>query len=413
MPLIPLNGIISFTIWKNTDTFNKNTKERKSDMNESLFSKIRPVKRPAEQASSSITPRQTSAALFRDFLLTALIFAAATIIAFYFFYTVPESSANVALIYITALVLTARFTNGYIYGITASVVSVIGINYLFTYPYFQVNFTLTGYPVTFVFTLIISLMVSTMTSRIKEQADILIEREKLLMEAEKEKMRANLLRSISHDLRTPLTGIIGNSSTYVDNHNSLSDEEKLKLVSHILEDSNWLLHMVENLLSVTRINQNSMRIATSIESVEEVVAEAVMRFHKRFPSARVKVTVPEDFLMIPMDAMLIEQVIINLLENSLVHSGSHLPTLLTVTCKDGLVSFCIRDYGVGISPEKLSTIFDGSCYTPASSLDGHKGMGIGLSICKTIITAHNGTIIASNHENGCQFTFTLPMEENQ
>ena len=104
--------------------------------------------------------------MFRDFLLTALILAAATAVAFYFFYTVPENSANVALIYITALVLVARFTDGYIYGITASVVSVIGINYLFTYPYFQVNFTLTGYPVTFVFTLIISLMVSTMTSQI-------------------------------------------------------------------------------------------------------------------------------------------------------------------------------------------------------------------------------------------------------
>lgn len=357
-------------------------------------------------------PRRTATAVLKDLLLTGLFLMIATLSAFWFFHTVPENPTNIALVYITALVLTARFTNGYFCGIAASLVSVVGINYLFTYPYFQVNFTLTGYPVTFIFTLVISLVVSTMTSRIKEQADALVEREKLLMDAEKEKMRANLLRSVSHDLRTPLTGIIGNSSTYIDNQKSLTEKEKLELVSHIREDSNWLLNMVENLLSVTRISQNSMKIATSMESVEEVVSEAVLRFHKRFPDAQVNIQVPEEFLMIPMDAMLIEQVIINLLENSVVHSGSRLPAELTVTCQDRQAAFCIRDYGVGIDPRKLATIFDGSSYSPASSSDGHKGMGIGLSICKTIIAAHNGAITAANHENGCQFTFTLPMEDH-
>lgn len=355
--------------------------------------------------------KRVSANILKDALLTALILIIATAISFCFFKMVPENPANIALIYITALVLTARFTNGYVYGIAASLVSVTGINYLFTYPYFQVNFTLTGYPVTFLFTLIISLVVSTMTTRIKEQADALIEREKLLMDAEKEKMRANLLRSISHDLRTPLTGIIGNSSTYIDNFESLNENEKLSLVSHIREDSNWLLNMVENLLSVTRIDQHSMKIATSMEPVEEVISEAVLRFHKRYPEAKVQVKVPEDFLMIPMDAMLIEQVIINLVENATIHSGSSLPVDLTVTCTDKQVDFCVRDYGRGISPKKLETLFDGSCYEPESSFDGHKGMGIGLSICKTIITAHNGTITVANHEKGCQFTFSLPRQE--
>lgn len=344
----------------------------------------------------------------KDLLLTLIILALATAISFWFFHAIPENSANVALIYITAIVFTARFTSGYLYGIVAALVSVIGINYLFTYPFFQVNFTLTGYPVTFLITLMISLMVSTMTTRIKAQADALVEREKLLINAEKEKMRANLLRSVSHDLRTPLTGIIGNSSAYIDNCASLSETEKLELVSHIRDDSNWLLNMVENLLSVTRINQSSMKISTSMESVEEVVSEAVIRFHKRLPDAEVTVQVPDEFLMIPMDAMLIEQVIINLLENAVVHSGSELPVELTVTCTNALVSFSVKDYGVGIAPGKLETIFDGSCYNPEGSSDGHRGMGIGLSICKTIINAHNGTIMAANHENGCEFIFTLP-----
>ncbi|MGN1180832.1 MAG: DUF4118 domain-containing protein [Suilimivivens sp.] len=347
----------------------------------------------------------------KNMLITLVLTVAATAAAFWFFDHVPENPSNIALVYITALVLTARFTSGYVYGIIASLIGVICVNYLFTYPYFALNFTLTGYPVTFLFMLIISLTISAMTSQIKSQGKILLEREKLLMEAEKEKMRANLLRSVSHDLRTPLTGIIGNSSTYIDNIDTLTDQEKLEIVSHINDDSNWLLNMVENLLSVTRIDERSMKIATSLESVEEVCAEAIRRLSKRLPNAEIKVVVPDDYLLIPMDAMLIEQVIINLLENAVIHAGSTLPIELTVREEPESVVFKVKDYGVGIAPEKLATIFDGSPYTPTATSDVHKGMGIGLSICKTIVTAHGGMINAYNHEHGCIFTFTLPKEK--
>ena len=348
--------------------------------------------------------------LLKNILITLIMTIAATLAAFWFFRHVPENPANIALVYITGLVLTARFTTGYVYGLLASLVGVICVNFLFTYPYFALNFTLTGYPITFLFMLIISLSISTMTSQIKRQGEILVEREKLLMEAEKEKMRANLLRSISHDLRTPLTGIIGNSSAYMDNCDILNEREKLDLVSHIHDDSNWLLNIVENLLSVTRINESSMKIATSLESVEEVAAEAIRRLLKRMPEAVIHVQVPEEYLLIPMDAMLIEQVIINLLENAIIHSESTLPVELTVTDNGNHVTFQVTDYGIGIAPQRLKTIFDGSPYTPSSSSDVYKGMGIGLSICKTIITAHNGSISAYNREHGCVFTFTLPKE---
>lgn len=360
--------------------------------------------------------------IMKDSIITLSLCGLATVIAFWFFHHLSNPSgntsgnpagANISLVYITALVLVARFTNGYVYGIIASLIGVICVNFLFTYPYFALNFTLSGYPVTFVFMLIISITISAMTTQIKLQGKVLLEREKLLMEAEKEKMRANLLRSVSHDLRTPLTGIIGNTSTYIDNADSLNEEEKIRIVSHINEDSNWLLNMVENLLSVTRIDERSMKIAMLPESVEEVVAEAIQRLQKRLPEAQFQVKVPEDFLMIPMDAMLIEQVLINLLENAVIHSKTTLPVELTVEDNPSSVTFKVKDYGIGIAPERLPIIFDGTPYTPSTLPDGHKGMGIGLSICKTIITAHNGQIHANNHENGCIFTFTLPKEEKQ
>ena len=357
--------------------------------------------------------------ILKDCLVTIFLCGLATFIAFLFFHTIPgnqdntvssPATANISLVYITALVLIARFTNGYLYGIIASLVGVVCVNFLFTYPYFAINFTLSGYPVTFLFMLIISITISAMTTQIKLQGKVLLEREKLLMEAEKEKMRANLLRSVSHDLRTPLTGIIGNTSTYIDNITTLNDDEKLKIVSHINEDSNWLLNMVENLLSITRIDERSMKISTLPESVEEVVAEAIQRLQKRLPEAHFQVKVPDNFLMIPMDAMLIEQVLINLLENAVIHSQTTLPVELTVEEEASQVTFRVKDYGIGITPERLPTIFDGSPYTPATRPDGHKGMGIGLSICKTIITAHGGQIHAVNHANGCMFTFSLPRE---
>lgn len=346
----------------------------------------------------------------KNILITFSLLIIATLMSF-LFHIVTKNSANIAIIYMLALVLIARFTSGYAFGIFASLVGVICVNFLFTYPYFKLNFTLTGYPITFIGMLSISLITSTTTTHLKQQARIITEREKLLLEAEKEKMRANLLRAISHDLRTPLTSIIGASSTYLENNALLTREDQTELVKHIHEDSNWLLNMVENLLSVTRIHNDSATVTTSLEPIEEVVSEAVFRLKKRLPEAEVKVSVPDEFLMIPMDAILIEQVIINLLENAAVHSKSTKPIECLVKYNETWVLFHIIDYGIGIPQDKLDTLFDGNASSLSYSSDSIKGMGIGLSICKTIILAHHGTICATNHKEGALFTFKLPREE--
>lgn len=335
-----------------------------------------------------------------------------TVLSFIFFKIADVNTANIALIYILALILTARYTDGYWYGIIFALFSVICINYFFTYPYFTLNFTLSGYPVSFILTLTITLLTSATTSHLKIQAAMLAEREEIINKAEKEKMRANLLRAISHDLRTPLTSIIGTSDSYLELPDSLNDEEKTALVQQINEDANWLLNMVENLLSVTRIkDSDSARVNKSPEVVEEVISEAVLRFKKRHPESSVKVSIPEDYIILPMDPLLIEQVIINLLDNACVHSSSRKPIDLTVIDSPSSVVFCIRDYGKGIDPELLPTIFDGNSARNTTSPDAHRGMGIGLSICKTIISAHAGSITALNHDKGAEFMFTLPKED--
>jgi len=339
-------------------------------------------------------------------LLTTLMISAATLCSFLFFFCVPSGSANIALFYVFALVIIARYTKGYRYGVAAALFCVVFINYFFTYPHFKLNFTLSGYPVTFLVMLAITLIISTLTSHMKRQAEA-------LAEAEKEKMRANLLRAVSHDLRTPLTGIIGASSSYLENTTLLPEEDKIAIITHIHEDANWLLNMVENLLAVTRIYNQSTTVKKTDESVEEIVSAAIIRLKKRLPEAAVNVSVPEELLIIPMDAILIEQVLINLLENAITHSQSREPVLCYVDDDAETVIFHVRDYGVGIDPDRLNNIFDGNSYIGNKESDSNKGMGIGLSICKTILTAHGGTINARNHVQGAEFYFTLPKGETQ
>ncbi|WP_195371377.1 sensor histidine kinase [Coprococcus comes] len=351
--------------------------------------------------------------LHNNTLFTLTLLGIATALAFLFFSFVSENTANIALLYIIAQILIARYTNGYLHGLFSSIFSVICINFFFTYPFFRLNFTLSGYPVTFIGMLIITLLTTATTSRLKKQTEILAKQEKQVQIARQESLRANLLRAVSHDLRTPLTSIIGTTSSLLSDDSILSDAEKRELLENIENDSSWLLNMVENLLSVTRINDTvTHQVNKTPGIVEEVVAEAVQRLKKRFPSASIIVHVPTDYLLIPMDAILIEQVLINLLENALIHSGSSHSPELTVTDHPDHVTFCVKDFGHGLNPDVIPDIFSGICHN-TGSVDSHKGMGIGLSICKTIIDAHNGYIEAKNHTNGALFLFTLPKEEEE
>lgn len=344
-------------------------------------------------------------------LITVSAMAAATVLSLIYHRINPAGTANIALIYILTVILISYHTDKYRYGILAAICSVFFIN-LFTYPFFVFNFAVSGYPLTFLFMYFISILTSATTFRLKEQARRIKDDEDLIMEAEKEKLRANLLRAVSHDLRTPLTSIIGASSSYLDNEETLSAEEKRRLVSQISEDADWLLHMVENLLSVTRITDSGANtLKKNPEVMEEVLLDAISTIRKRYPSMQIHMSLPDELLIVPMDPLLIKQVIMNLLENAYFHAHSQKPVECFLRSSDESASVHIRDYGIGIPKEHTDDIFDAAPSSPSSASDTRKGMGIGLSICKAIINAHGGSIHAISHPDGAEFYFTLPKEE--
>ena len=202
--------------------------------------------------------------VIKNSLITAGILGAATGFCF-LIQEAAESDTHVPLLFVLAVLFISRFTDGYIYGIVASMIAVVGVNYVFTYPYFAIDFTITGYPVTFIAMLAVACSVSALTTQIKKQ-------EQIRLEAEKEKMRGNLLRAVSHDIRTPLTSIMGAASVVLENYGELSDEKRMDFLKDIREESQWLIQIVENLLSITRIGDNGG--SASIDKQEEMVEDA-------------------------------------------------------------------------------------------------------------------------------------------
>ena len=344
----------------------------------------------------------------RSAMFTVLLLAVAAAICFVL-RSIDENGSFTLLIFVLAVSLISRFTDGYFWGIFSALFGVICVNYVFTYPFWAFNFKLTGYPLTFLSMLAVSLIISAMNTKIKKQ-------ERLRTEAEREAMRANLLRAMSHDIRTPLTSIVGNTSAILENGDTLSAEQQRKLLLDVNEDAQWLIRMVENLLSITRISGEQTAISKEYEAAEEIVAASVHKFEKRFKSnVRITVEVPEEVMLVPMDATLIQQVILNLMENAVLHGEGVTRLWLSVERCGDEACFSVSDDGCGIPREKLATLFDGSLHGEKSGgFDMKKNMGIGLSVCQTIVKAHGGRITAENRpEGGAQFRFYLPIKEEK
>lgn len=341
----------------------------------------------------------------KDSLITIVIFALAWAICM-LLHSGSPSDGFASPVFVLAVLLVSRLTTGYLFGILASVLGVICVNMVFTYPYWQVDFTLTGYPLTFMVFLTVSIITCTLTTQLKQQ-------EQLRTETAKEKMRANLLRSVSHDIRTPLTSIVGATSALID-HPDLSVEERHQLLIDVRDDAQWLIRVVENLLSITRMGDEQAKITKSLEAAEDIIAEALRKFRKRFPGVSVTTEIPDDPLFIPMDPILIEQVLSNLLENAMNHGKTTSHICISVQKVENFARFSVTDNGCGISAEALHTLFDGTLkHNETTTGDGKRNMGLGLSVCLAIIRAHGGTMDAHNLDTGAEFYFRLPLQEEQ
>ena len=309
------------------------------------------------------------------------------------------------MIFVLGVFLVSWRTQGYSFGVAASLLSVLAVNWAFTYPYWAFDLISPECISSAVVMLIVSTMTGALTTRLKQQ-------EKLKAEAEKERMRGNLLRAVSHDLRTPLTSIYGSCSAMIENFDSIPREKKLMLLQDIQSDSQWLNRMVENLLSVTRIDADKVRLSKHSTVLEDLIDALLVKFHKHYPNQTVQVSIPEDFVSIPMDPMLIEQVLMNLLENAVFHARGMKNLWLRVEIQDNMAVFSVEDDGCGIPEERMAHLFTGLLDSEAPADSARSNMGIGLSVCRTIIKAHGSELKAGNRpRGGAAFRFALEMEE--
>lgn len=343
--------------------------------------------------------------------ITLLVFALCTGLCYFLDYF-KINDLNFLIIYVLGILLTAVFTKGFAYSSLLSVVSVFGYNFFFTIPRFTFHFNGKMYMVTFILMFLVGLGISTVTFQLKrkmEQVSVLgVERIKLKSAAEKEQLKATLLRSISHDLRTPLTTIKNGAELLLDNPR-LEEGDKEKILGDIVSKSDWTIRLVENLLSLTRIDSEKLTVKKSPEALEEILPQAVRNVSGKLGTRALHYDVPEEMLLVPMDATLILQVIGNILDNAAKHTPPEGNIWIKVWNTGKNAVFRIGNDGEPIRAEYLPHIFE-MYYT--SEEGKHDGVGLGLAICRVIIRAHGGEIFARNAGDRVVFEFTLPMEES-
>ena len=458
------------------------------------------------------------------------------------FYELGLREANIIIVYLLGVLLTAVWTNGYFYGILVSLLSVVSFNFFFTVPRFSLRAFDPNYPVTFLVMFLESFLSCSLATRVKRQAKqssqrayymellmssnqkmqqgqseqeiiriaaqqlqvpaseseqtmgrltaeelgvaewvakndkhagattstlshaqnlylsvrgnqevmavvgipskfyppldtfeknlmvamldecgLILERRKLRaekqaaeMETQREQLRANLLRAISHDLRTPLTAISGNAGMLMEKSVSLNENKKQEMYRSIYDDSMWLVNLTENLLSITRIENGTLPLRRDAELIGDIFHEALSHVDRRAAEHEIRVELEDDMLMANMDARLIVQVIINIVNNAVKYTPEGSDICLSAKKENSMVRIEIADNGPGISDEAKQRLFDMfyTVNTGSAGADSRRGLGLGLSLCKSIVEAHGGSItVHDNQPHGSVFSFTLPLEE--
>ena len=244
-----------------------------------------------------------------------------------------------------------------------------------------------------------------------ENAKNALEKEKNAVMAKNEQLRADLLRAISHDLRTPLCSISGNADMLLGNSDRLDEATKHQIYSDIYDDSEWLIGVVENLLSITRLNDGRLKFKFTDQLLDEVIAESLRHISRKHDDYKI-VTDCEELVLARMDVRLIMQVLVNLVDNAIKYTPPGSVIFIRGTKTDGKAQISVEDNGPGIPEEMKTHIFE-MFYTGKTTVaDSQRSLGLGLALCHSIIEAHEGTLVLTDHNpHGCNFTFTLPLSE--
>lgn len=238
------------------------------------------------------------------------------------------------------------------------------------------------------------------------------EKENAAILAKNEQLRANLLRAISHDLRTPLTSISGSASNLLGNYEKMDDATRVQTFTDIYDDSQWLINLVENLLAITRIEGGQVDLTCSVELVDEVVAEALRHIDRKAGEHTVRTSGADEMLLARMDARLIVQVLINLVDNAIKYTPPGSVIEIHTEKRKSQAVISVSDDGPGIPDEQKPRIFDMFYSGTNKVADSRRSLGLGLALCKSIVTAHGGAItVGDNRPHGTVFTFTLPAGE--
>ena len=238
------------------------------------------------------------------------------------------------------------------------------------------------------------------------------EKEEAAVLAKNEQLRANLLRSISHDLRTPLTSISGNADTLLHSYDVLDEQTRKQIFTDIYDDAQWLTGLVENLLSITKIVDGSVKLHLSDQVVDDIISEALRHIDRRAAEHHIAVDCGDVLLLARMDAGLIMQVLINLVNNAVKYTPVGSNIRITAIPRENMAEICVSDNGPGIPNELKERVFE-MFFTGGNPIgDSRRSLGLGLTLCQTIVHAHHGEMtLKDNSPHGCIFSFTIPLSE--
>lgn len=352
------------------------------------------------------TPQEKSFALNMSLMLASQAFATGIAIGVD---ALGFSDATAVIVFVLGVLVTAILTDGPLYSLVASVISILCYNYFLISPRGSLQIDGHDYAGTisamFVFALLASYLVTSLRHSVRQSMEA-------SLVAEREQMRATMLRSVSHDLRTPLTSITGNADMLLDEEAHLSAQSRQQLLQDISSDATWLRTVVENLLAITRLEDGDVTLNTEIELVDDVIEEA-MRHISREANQHVIVVEPSNELLLArMDPQLIVQVIVNLVNNAITHTQAGSTIVISSYGEGLMVAIEVADNGPGVSDEDKDQIFEPFYSARTGTADSSRSVGLGLALCRTIVQAHGGTIrVIDAVPQGSRFVFTLPAEE--